>query len=327
MNLASGIDGALEWPIVPSFSRIGFDVRRRIERWESLDQIDATGRVVVITGPTSGLGRATADMLASLGATLVLVGRSRSRTEVTASQLREAFPDVPIDVVVADLGELEAVRAAAAEIASAHPRIDVLIHNAGALSRNRMVSRAGTEFTVSSQVLGPFLLTSLLLESLRAARPGRVLTMSSGGMYAAPLTVSGLELGPADYNGTQQYALAKRAQVTLNEMWAERIPATDVVFHAMHPGWADTPGVEESLPGFRRVMRPLLRDAPAGADTMVWLAVADEPLASSGGFWLDRHERPIHRLRRTRRTDTPERRAELWDWVRDRAGVDPAPIS
>jgi NAD(P)-dependent dehydrogenase (short-subunit alcohol dehydrogenase family) len=126
----------------------------------------------------------------------------------------------------------------------------------------------------------------------------------------------------ASYNGSQQYALAKRAQVTLNEMWAERVARNSVVFHAMHPGWADTPGVRESLPTFRKVVGPLLRDAAGGADTIVWLAADDgEPLASTGGFWLDRRRRAIHRLPTTRRTDTPERRRQLWDWVTDRAGL------
>ena len=119
-------------------------------------------------------------------------------------------------------------------------------------------------------------------------------------------------------------ALAKRAQVTLNEMWAQRVDRGDVVFQSMHPGWADTPGVEESLPTFRKVVGPLLRDPAGGADTMVWLAADDgEPLATTGGFWLDRRVRPIHRLRSTRHSDTPLRRQELWDWVSERSGCSP----
>jgi dehydrogenase/reductase SDR family member 12 len=131
-------------------------------------------------------------------------------------------------------------------------------------------------------------------------------------------------MGAADYNGSKQYALAKRAQVTLNEMWADRVDRGSVVFHSMHPGWADTPGVEEALPTFRKIVGPLLRGVEAGADTMVWLAADDgEPLASTGGFWLDRRVRKIHRLGSTRRSDTPELRDDLWDWVADRAGCSP----
>jgi NAD(P)-dependent dehydrogenase (short-subunit alcohol dehydrogenase family) len=200
----------------------------------------------------------------------------------------------------------------------------VLAHNAGALHATRRNAPDGTEETVASQVLGPFLLTGLLMARLRASAPARVLTMSSGGMYATGLTVDDLEMSD-DYSGTEQYARAKRAQVTLNEMWAERFAASGVVFHALHPGWALTPGVETSLPTFRRIVGPLLRSPEQGADTLVWLAADDgEPLATNGRFWLDRRVRAIHKLPTTRRTDTAERRAALWEWCVKRTGLDPA---
>ena len=165
------------------------------------------------------------------------------------------------------------------------------------------------------------MLTGLLLDRLRHCSPARVITMSSGGMYATDLEVDDLQMG-VDYKGSQQYARAKRAQVTLNEMWAQRIPATEVVFHAMHPGWADTPGVREALPTFRRLLHPLLRSPDQGADTLVWLTADHEPLQTSGGFWHDRRTRPIHKLASTRKSDTAERRQRLWDWCVDASGID-----
>ena len=130
-------------------------------------------------------------------------------------------------------------------------------------------------------------------------------------------------MAPNNYRGSQQYALAKRAQVTLNEMWADRIDQTEVVFHAMHPGWADTPGVRESLPTFRRVLGPLLRTPAQGADTLVWLAADPEPERCTGKFWLDRRVRPIHRVPSTRNSDRPGIRVALWDWCVERSGFDP----
>ena len=145
--------------------------------------------------------------------------------------------------------------------------------------------------------------------------------MSSGGMYAAGLTVSQLQMTPAKYNGTEQYARAKRAQVTLNEMCADRFRDSGVRFHAMHPGWADTPGVDASLPTFSKVMGPLLRTPEQGADTLVWLAADDgEPLDSNGLFWLDRRPRSLHKLPSTKRSDTADRRQQLWDWVHTTTG-------
>ena len=116
----------------------------------------------------------------------------------------------------------------------------------------------------------------------------------------------------------------KQAQVTLAQLWAVRLPPDEVVVHAMHPGWADTPGVVRSLPTFHRVVGPLLRTPAEGADTLVWLAASDgAPLASTGGFWHDRRRRSPHRLRSTRRADTEAERDALWRWCCDRAGVEP----
>ena len=119
-------------------------------------------------------------------------------------------------------------------------------------------------------------------------------------MYTERLDLDRLDTGPEGFDGVKAYAQAKRAQVVLNQQWAERAGASGVTFHAMHPGWVDTPGVQTSLPDFYRVMGPWLRTPDQGADTMVWLAAADEPLASNGRFWLDRHRRWTNKLPWTR---------------------------
>lgn len=329
MNAADVVDAALEWPIAPSFTRLGYDVRSRTDGWRRLDEYDQTDQVVVITGATSGLGLAAARQMAANGATVVLVGRDSAKTDRVRDELADATGSERLETVVADLSELDAVEAAAATISERHDRVDVLVHNAGALDAERHDTSAGIERTVAAQVVGPFLLTARLLDRLggdtdtdTGAAPSRVLTMSSGGMYSAALDVDHLEMDAAHYKGTEQYARAKRAQVTLNELWAERLADRNVVCHAVHPGWADTPGVERSLPRFRTIVGPLLRTPEQGADTLVWLAAdPDEPLATTGRFWLDRRPRPIHRLPATRRSDTPEERARLWNWCIERSGV------
>ena len=315
MDGASLVDAALELPVFPSFTRLGYDVRRRVDHWTPLDRYRIDGQVVVVTGATSGLGLVAAEQLARGGATVVLVGRDAAKTATVRADLAARTGSDALDVVVADMGDLDAVGAACEQILRQHERLDVLVHNAGALTADRRVSPQGIEQTIASQVVGPFLMTQRLLPRLSLAAPGRVITMSSGGMYASPLRVDDLQMG-ADYNGTEQYARAKRAQVTLNEMWAERVPAGEVVFHAMHPGWADTPGVRDSLPTFRKVVGPLLRSPLQGADTLVWLAAdPGAPAAVSGKFWLDRRPRGLHKLPTTSKSDTPARRAALWQWV------------
>jgi dehydrogenase/reductase SDR family member 12 len=276
VNPASIIDAALEAPVVTSFTRIGYEVRKRLDDWTPLDDYDLTDRVILLTGATSGLGRAAAEQLARCGATLILNGRGQARNETARAQIVAATGNDAVSTIAADMGDLKQVRALADRVRADHGHLDVLIHNAGALSAERRLTADGIEQTVASQVVGPFLLTTHLLDLLVAApRPARVLTMSSGGMYSAPLSIAGLEMDDSSYKGADQYARAKRAQVTLNELWAERHPPSEIVFHALHPGWADTPGVEEALPTFRKVVGPFLRTAEQGADSLVWLAADD----------------------------------------------------
>ena len=317
------IDTVIEAPIVSSFSRIGYDVRSRTESWTDLDSYDLTGRVIVLTGATSGIGLAAARRFAAAGATLVITGRRAEKNEVVVRELQASSGNDNITQVTADMGDFDEVRALAAQILANHDRLDVLTHNAGALSDKRRASPSGIEATVASQVVGPFLMTSLLLDLLRSTEGSRVLTMSSGGMYGDGLSISNLELSEASYNGTKQYARAKRAQVTLNEIWADRFADSGVVFHALHPGWVDTPGVDDALPGFAKIMGPVLRTPDQGADTLVWLAADDEPLRSNGKFWHDRRVRNIHKLPSTAKTDTPARREQLWEWAVEVSGVDP----
>jgi len=322
---ADAVDAVLEATVAPSFTSIGCAVRSRLDRWRSLADYDLDGRIVLVTGATSGLGRAVAELLARAQATVILLGRDAVKTRRVRNELATATDNNSLHPVVADLTDLASVDNAATELLESFDHLDAVIHNAGTLNVERQTTPDGLEATVALHVVAPFLLTSRLLDRLRAGGPGRVLTMSSGGMYTAPLCAADLEMSAGEYRGTDQYAKAKRAQVTLNEMWASAVDRHEVVFHAVHPGWADTPGVESSLPRFHRALRPLLRTPAEGADTIAWLAADDgRPLASTGAFWHDRRPRPIHRLGSTRRSDTAERRDALWAWCVERSGLDPS---
>ena len=146
----------------------------------------------------------------------------------------------------------------------------------------------GNELTLATHVLSPFLLTRALRPLLEAAAPSRVIVVASGGMYSEPLDVDALDPEPAAYDGTKAYARCKRAQVVLAEEWTRHLLDTGITVNAMHPGWADTPGLRTALPGFSRVVGPLLRTPEEGADTIVWLAAAPDAADLSGLFFLDR---------------------------------------
>jgi NAD(P)-dependent dehydrogenase (short-subunit alcohol dehydrogenase family) len=319
--LADSVDRALEWSVIGSFTRVGSALRRRLDRWEPVTK-RMDGRVVVMTGATSGLGLEAARALARLGATLEIIARNGRKAEETCASLRSETGNSNIRFVIADTGDLAALRTVAAELLSRHGAIHVLIHNAGALDDVRHETAQGLEQTVASQVVGPFLLTGLLRPALKAARGARVLWVSSGGMYSEPLAADRLEMPTRGYDGTVAYARAKRAQVTLTEMLAQRLAGDGIVVHAMHPGWADTPGVARSLPTFRRLTGPLLRTPAEGVDTLLWLAIDEgEPVQQSGKFWLDRRVRPLHRLASTRESDTAAERERLWTWVERKSGL------
>jgi NAD(P)-dependent dehydrogenase (short-subunit alcohol dehydrogenase family) len=283
--LSTIVDTALEASIVGSFSDIGSRVRAQIFDWEPID-VDLSGRRALVTGSSSGIGRATAGMLADLGAEVVVTSRSADRAAEAAEAVTEASGSSAVGIEL-DTSEPDSVQTAAAAAVAGGP-LDIVIHNAGALSDRYTSNSRGMERTLASHLVGPYLMTKLLRSDL--APGARVLWMSSGGMYTQALDVDGLEMGEESYRGAVAYAKAKRAQVELVAALGPRW-APEVFLHAAHPGWVDTPGVEAALPGFRTVLRPILRDAEAGADTIVWLAATGEGDGQPGRFWFDRRPR------------------------------------
>lgn len=312
-------DAALEATVVGSFSRIGFAARRALFDWDAEPVVDMSGRVALITGATGGLGLSAATALAQRNADLWIVGRDPQRIEAARQAIIAVAHDSSVTSAVADLAVLDDVRKLSDRVRRSVPRLDVLIHNAGALTHDLCYTADGLEVTAQVHVVAPFLLTTALFPILRATPDARVITVSSGGMYTKRLDLDALAAPVIPFNGVRTYANAKRAQVVLNELWSQYAGGSGVVFHAMHPGWADTPGVRESLPRFRALMGPLLRTPGQGADTMVWLATDPRALETNGLFWLDRRPRSVAPLPGTRTSDADAERC--WSWCVDRAGV------
>ncbi len=315
------VDTALELSVVGSYSRIGYAVRSRLEGWAPPRCVD--GRVALVTGGTAGIGRAIASSLAGIGATVVVVGRDRARGIEVVGEIVDATGNDRVSFERADLSDLSAVRELAARVVRTHDRLDILVHNAGVLSREYRRTGDGLELTVAVHVVGPFLLTQLLLPSLQASGAPRVITMSSGGMYTQRLDVGALDATNCEYEGVRAYARAKRAQVELTRLWEHHAGPTGVRFVSMHPGWVATPGIESSLPSFNRLLQPILRTAEEGADTAVWLAAAPDSQLATGRFWLDRRPRSEHRVPWTHAP--PGEADRLWRWCIARAGGAPAP--
>jgi dehydrogenase/reductase SDR family protein 12 len=311
-TLQAAIDDLLEILVAPSFSRTGYTIRRRLFGWEDDVHRHLTGRTVVITGPTSGLGRAAAQALAGMGARVILVGRSAERLERTAAEISRATGNTDLGTVVADMGSLASVRDAAARLLASEPRIDILVDNAGAMYPERTITPEGFEHSFATMVLGPFVLLEHLAPRLAASPDGRVVAVTSGGMYTQALPLDDLMFERGEYSAARAYARAKRAQVALVREWARRLRG-QVTVTVMHPGWADTPGLAEALPAFHRLVGGNLRSVDEGIDTLLWLAAAPAEDVVSGRLYLDRRIRPFDRIPPTR-LSAAERR-ELWDRV------------
>ena len=307
-------DQVLEISIFGSFTRFGYRARKGMSRWESLEDVARSenfqGRRVVLTGATSGIGAAAAQTLVDLGAELHIVGRDAERTRHAAEALSQRSGAVTVTAHIADLTDLCAV----SRMLDTFPEgpIDALIHNAGALVHQYQATNAH-EQTYTAQVLAPQLMTERLLPQLSPG--GRVVVVSSGGMYTEPLRPTAMEFGRKEYDGVRAYARAKRAQVELVQQWSRQYADNRVSFHSMHPGWADTPGVRSSLPGFYRITKAVLRNPDEGADTLVWLVVAPQSELGSGNFWLDRRPRSTQRLPSTRTSESEQ--SELFRLVSD----------
>lgn len=266
------------------------------------------GKRVVITGATGGIGLAAAIELGRRGAELTIVGRDEGRA-ARAAQLIGGR----VDVLIADLSSLAAVRTLAERISAKHSRVDVLVNNAGAVNAARELTGDGIERTWAVNHLAPFLLTNLLLERLRASSPARVITTASGAHGSARGIPFDDLAGERRYGplGFARYGETKLANILMTRELARRLAGTGVEAFCFHPGFVAS--------GFNRnngrlmgigmtLARPFARSPETGADTLVWLADSAEPEGRSGGYFVDR--RPASPSRFAQDDDAARR---LWD--------------
>jgi NAD(P)-dependent dehydrogenase (short-subunit alcohol dehydrogenase family) len=301
---ADVVDTALDLGILPGFSAIGYRARKRLFGWDA-DRLE--GRSVMVTGANAGIGKAIALELSRRGAEVHMVCRNPEKGEAAREEIALESGVEP-ELHICDLSSLASVREFGTAFAAGQERLDVLINNAGVLPPERKYTDEGFELTFATNVLGPFLLTELLLPKLRQSDNGRVVMMSSGGMYSSGFDLDDPQLENREFDGTKFYAQTKRAEVMLADEWQEREPEGGPVFCSMHPGWADTEGVSEALPTFNKLIGPILRTAEEGGETAVWLSGATAEEAPGGEFYMDRRPRPKHRVPGTRESADDRRR-------------------
>ena len=247
-----------------------------------------SGRTVLVTGGTGGIGLATAAGLAGLGATVGIVGRDTTRAEAAAERLRGAGGDVA--VFTADVSSQREVRRLAQEVLAAYPRLDVLVNNVGGYWATRHTTEDGLERTFAVNHLAPFLLTNLLLARLEASAPARVVTVSSGAQSMGRIDFDDLS-GERDYNGQRAYNQSKLANVMFTYELARRLQGSGVTANVLHPGVVRTAFGREDSGRWMRLMLPLARPfmkTPArGAETSIYLASSDDVADVSGRYFAN----------------------------------------
>lgn len=275
------------------YTRGGYEKAARNFGPGDLD-VDISGCSYMITGANSGIGKCTAMALAKKGATVHMVCRSQERGEQAKQDIVSESGNDKIQLHILDLSQPRKVIEFANSFVESEQGVDVLVNNAGVMVNQRELTEEGLEKNFSTNTLGTYLLTTRLTPALEKSSDPRVVTVSSGGMLVTTLDPNDLNFERLrNFDGTTVYAQNKRQQVVMTRKWAEKYP--NIHFSSMHPGWADTPAVQTSMPRFRSWMENRLRTPDQGADTVVWLCVAkqarDQP---SGSFFQDRQVTSEH---------------------------------
>ena len=249
------------------------------------------GRICMITGATSGIGKVTALELARLGATVVVHGRNNEKCESTVKEIKEATGNMNVECMLADLSRMDDVRRLAEEFKAKYDRLHVLINNAGAVYLKRQETVDGFEMTLAVNHLSHFLLTNLLLGTLKASAPSRIINVSSRAHERGKMNFDDIH-GKRGYFGMTSYGQSKLANVLFTYELARRLEGTKVTVNALHPGFvASGFGMNNTL---MRIVRPignLIAISPEqGAQTSIYLASSPEVANVTGKYFVNRKE-------------------------------------
>ena len=253
------------------------------------------GKICLVTGGSSGIGRVTARVLAERGAEVILVGRDAAKARGAAEEIH-SLTGRPVSVMLADLSSLEETRRLAAEVRAGFPKLDVLINNAGNLFTSRAITPEGHERTWVLNHLSPLLLTLELLPLLKAAAPSRIVNVNSDSHAWGSIDLTEMRDVPR-FRGLKAYANAKLASMMATFAMARRLDGTGVTVNCLHPGFVST-GIGQEMHGALRflqnvLLEPLRISPEKGALTTLHLACAKEVAGVSGGYFVKcRQRRP-----------------------------------
>src|SRR5918997_986080 len=272
----------------------------------------------LVTGGTSGIGRATAVAMATMGADVVVTGRNPERGELAVEEIWAESFGGSVELMLADLAVQAEVRRLAEEFKERHDRLDVLVNNAGLVQSTRTETRDGIETTLAVNHLAPFLLTNLLLDLLKSSAPSRVVTVSSEAQRWGRMDFDDLQ-SRSKYRGFPVYGMTKLANIMFTYELAERLSGTGVTANCLHPGSVGTNFGQNNrgpMALFFRTFKPFMRSPEQGADTLIWLDSSPEVEGISGMYFSDRKEIEAKKV-----TCAPAARRRLWEISEDLTGL------
>jgi len=268
------------------------------------------GTTVLITGGTSGIGKATAVAMAAMGANVVVVGRNQERGGAAVEEIKAQSHNESVELMLADLSVQAEVRRLAEEFLERYDRLDVLVNNAGLVQSKRTETPDGIETTLAINYLAPFLLTNLLLGCLEQSAPSRVITVSSEAQRWGTMDFEDMQ-SRRKYRGFPVYGMTKLANIMFTYELAERLDGTDVSANCLHPGSVGTNFGQNNrgaMALFFRTFKPFMRSPEQGADTLIWLASSPEIDGVSGKYFSDRKEIEAKKV-----AYDPAARRRLWE--------------
>jgi retinol dehydrogenase 14 len=281
-----------------------------------------TGKVVLVTGGTGGIGKATAIGLAALGARVGITGRDLGRAEQAAVEIRTRSGNPAVDPFAAEMSSQAEVRRLAVAVLDAYPRLDVLVNNVGGFWAHRHSTADGVERTFAVNHLASFLLTNLLLDRLKASAPSRVVTVSSHVQAEGRIDFDDLQ-GARDYSGQAAYSQSKLANIMFTNELARRLEGTRVTATSLHPGFVRTDfGAEDQAWFFSvisHVVRPFLKTPAQGARSSIYLASSPDIDGVTGQFFVNSMPKTANQV-----AYDADMTARLWDVSARLVGMTPA---
>lgn len=278
-------------------------------------------RICLITGATSGIGKATVAVLASKGFSLILTGRSSQKGLSLVNHLKQKFPDISAEFIPADLSSLNEVNQLASKISSGYEKIDVLINNAGARFNDFKKSEEGIELTFATNHIGHFLLTNLLIDLIKESPSSRIINVSSSAHSGCSNDFSDAA-APVKYDRKEAYCKSKLANLLFTYELAERLKDQNISVNAVNPGGVLTnlgrnngifPWLKHIL--YYTLKRSLITPAK-GAETIIYLADSSEVEGVSGKYFYNKNE-----VQSSRESYDKEAAKKLWDLSRSLCGI------